>query len=205
MNEENARLDSDRNAAWSHGVVNANYIPEFFPNIEAINCVYTYGNRHHWQEIYRFFDQSITKLNGDVFKNHKGNKLECTLNVKHRGIIKFYIKVWISKFWDKKKPQNYSFSGNGYVFIIEPQRVSGDYFGFQQFKHEYIFKQWSPFILGLPKWALVLRNNEQEYREYLNNIHYKLKEYLRSIYIYIDYNAFLKPIFEDLLNDPWFV
>jgi len=131
---------------------------EFFPNEEGINCIYTYGDAFHWKNVYNFIEQHIPAMNGEAKWDDIGKKLDVELAVQGKGSIKFYIKMWRSKEFDNKKPLEASgLVKDRCVYIIEPRRVSGDYFTYQQIKQDYILKKWSPWTMGLPKWALKLQ------------------------------------------------
>ena len=157
---------------------------KFFPNEEGINCIYTYGDGLHWKNVYKFIEQHIAQMGGEARWDEMGNKLDIELSVQGKGSIKFYIKVWKSKEFEGKKPLEASgLVKDRCVYIIEPRRVSGDYFVYQQIKHEYILKKWSPWTMGLPKWALKLQETHQ-HNDYRDSVVIKA---CGSVNIYMQY------------------
>ena len=179
---------------------------EFFPNKEGINTIYSYGDTYHWRHLYQFIEQHIREMNGDASWDDVGNKLECTLPVKGKGNVMFYIKIWRSKKWNGKKPIEASgLVKDKCVYIIEPRRVSDHYyFVYQDIKTEYILKKWSPWTMGLPKWALKIRKQNDPLsgansiiKQYMDDVHNILEQYLWRYNV--NYNLFLKPTFQILL------
>ena len=171
----------------------------FFPNKEGINTIYSYGDTYHWKHIYEFIEQHISEMLGEAESDVIGNRCNCMVAVQGKGTIEFYIKVWRSRKFDGKNP-------NQRIYIVEPRRISGDYFVYQQIKQEYILKKWSPFMMGLPKWAFKMeKSNEPLYQfniltimqKYMNGVHNALEQYL--LRYNVNYSLFLKPIFQKLL------
>ena len=110
-------------------------------------------------------------MNGNSIWDDTGNKLDIELQVQDKGTINFYIKIWKSKeFYDKKPNDAPKRIKDKCVYIIETRQVSGNNFVYQQIKQEYILKKWSPWTMGLPKWALKLQK-QKEYKDTIENNH----------------------------------